>query len=104
MPEALIWTPERDALLLSRRAQGHSWDAIAAEFAISRSALIARGRRLGLKPTRGPAAPPARPTPAPAPEDDPARPPLPPGHPRSWGLITQGTVLEGTPYPYPVFL
>ncbi len=31
------------------------------------------------------------------------RPPLPPGHPVSWSLLTDGTVLEGEPYPYPVF-
>jgi hypothetical protein len=32
------------------------------------------------------------------------RPPLPAGHPLSWGLITQGTVLDGAEYPFPVFL
>lgn len=104
MPEALIWTPERDALLLARRAEGRSWDAIAAEFAISRSALIARGRRLGLRPCRGHTAPPPPRPVLPEPEEDPDRPPLPPGHPRSWGAITAGTLLEGSPYPYPVFL
>ena len=31
------------------------------------------------------------------------RPPLPSGHPVSWGLITSGTVLERSAYPYPVF-
>lgn len=25
------------------------------------------------------------------------------GHPVTWGLLTAGTVLEGTPYPFPVF-
>lgn len=29
--------------------------------------------------------------------------PLPPGHPLSWGAITDGTVLAGADYPYPVF-
>jgi hypothetical protein len=33
----------------------------------------------------------------------PERPPLPAGHPASWGAITQGTLLEGAPYPFPVF-
>ena len=37
------------------------------------------------------------------PPEDPARDPLPAGHPRSWGVITAGTVLEDTPYPLPVF-
>jgi hypothetical protein len=32
------------------------------------------------------------------------RPAHPPGHPTSWGLLTDGTVLAGQPYPYPVFL
>ena len=31
------------------------------------------------------------------------RPPLPSGHPTTWGLITSGTVLECSAYPYPVF-
>ena len=35
--------------------------------------------------------------------EDPSRDPLPAGHPRSWGVITSGTLLEDTPYPLPVF-
>ena len=31
------------------------------------------------------------------------RPPLPSGHPVTWGLITSGTILERSAYPYPVF-
>lgn len=31
------------------------------------------------------------------------RPALPAGHPVSWGLLTDGTVLENSEYPYPVF-
>ena len=31
------------------------------------------------------------------------RPALPAGHPLSWGLLTNGTVLDGAEYPYPVF-
>ena len=31
------------------------------------------------------------------------RPPLPSGHPITWSLITDGTVLERSAYPYPVF-
>ena len=31
------------------------------------------------------------------------RPPLPSGHPISWGSITSGTVLEQSPYPFPIF-
>ncbi len=32
------------------------------------------------------------------------RPALPAGHPLSWGLLTDGTSLEGSDYPFPVFL
>ncbi len=31
------------------------------------------------------------------------RSPLPAGHPISWRLLIDGTTLEGSPYPYPVF-
>ena len=31
------------------------------------------------------------------------RPPLPAGHPVTWVMLTQGTVIDGNPYPYPVF-
>lgn len=31
------------------------------------------------------------------------REPLPAGHPDSWGAITAGTLLDGTPYPLPFF-
>ena len=37
----------------------------------------------------------------PGPDDRPA---LPSGHPDTWGLITEGTCIEGAPYPFPVFL
>lgn len=32
------------------------------------------------------------------------RPCLPPGHPISWGAITEGTVLDAATYPFPVFV
>jgi hypothetical protein len=31
------------------------------------------------------------------------RPPLPAGHSITWGLLTDGTVLDGAEYPHPVF-
>lgn len=37
----------------------------------------------------------------PGPDDRPA---LPSGHPDTWGLITAGTCIEGSAYPFPVFL
>ena len=36
----------------------------------------------------------------PGPHDRPA---FPSGHPVPWGLITSGTMLDGVPYPLPVF-
>jgi hypothetical protein len=32
------------------------------------------------------------------------RPAMPPGHPVAWQVLTEGTLLEGTAYPLPVFL
>lgn len=36
-------------------------------------------------------------------EEDRRREPLPAGDRRTWGAITAGTLLEGMPYPLPVF-
>ena len=38
------------------------------------------------------------------PTDDAERSALPPGHPTAWQILTEGTILEGTDYPLPVFL
>ena len=32
------------------------------------------------------------------------RPPLPAGHPLTWSILTDGTPLSGSEYPFPVFL
>jgi hypothetical protein len=93
---AEAWTPGLDGRLLSLRAAGASWDSIAVDLRLGRYTVVERGRRLGARKTAQPA--PAMPIEA---RD---RPPLQAGHPACWGLITAGTVLEGTPYPYPVFL
>ncbi len=94
MPVKYVWTNAQDTKLRRLRAEGATWDATAAALGMTRSATIDRGRRIGAR----------RPPPdfVPLPED-PGREPLPPGDPRSWGAITAGTVLEGTPYPLPVF-
>lgn len=94
MPKKLIWTEAQDSQIKRLRAEGASWDAIAAALGFTRWAIIERGRRIGAQ------APPREFVPPP---EDPHRDPLPPGHPRSWGAITAGTVLEGLPYPMPVF-
>ena len=93
MPEKLLWSAARDTRLKRLRAEGDTWDAIAAALGISRNAAIERGRRIGAR------LPPPEYVPEPA---DPERPPLPPGHRVSWDALTAGTCLAGTPYPLPV--
>jgi hypothetical protein len=90
------WTPSRDARLRRLRQDGASWAAIGAALGVSACAARERGRRIGAPRPPAAARTAARTA---APEDDPARPPLPPGHPRSWGLLTQGTLLAGTGWP-----
>lgn len=95
MPTKLIWSQVQDTQIRRLRAEGASWDNIAATMGQTRWAIMERGRRIGARP------PPREFVPPP---EDPARNSLPPGHPRSWGAITFGTVLENTPYPLPVFI
>ena len=89
------WNEVLDERLKGLRAAGLTWDAVALEMAVGRNTVLERGRRIG---ARKPAPPRAAPAEA---LDRPARPA---GHPDSWGLLTGGTVLDGEPYPYPVFL
>jgi hypothetical protein len=94
MPKKLVWTDAQDNQIRRLRIEGASWDAIAAILGITRWTVIEHGHRIGAsRPPREFVPPP----------EDPARDPLPAGHPRSWGVITAGTVLENVPYPLPVF-
>ena len=95
MPKKLEWTDAQDAQLRRLRAEGATWDGIAAVLGLTRWAVMERGRRIGAR----------RPPPdfVPPPEA-PEREPMPAGHPRSWDAINADTVLEGTPYPLPVFV
>jgi hypothetical protein len=93
----ITWTEVADSRLTRMRGEGASLRAMAAAFGLSRSAIAERASRLGLVlPTRAPDV--AKPTP---PNPELQRDPLPAGHPISWGLITAGTCLEGTPYVVP---
>jgi hypothetical protein len=95
MPKKLAWSDAQDTQIRRLRAEGASWDNIAAILGQTRWAIMERGRRIGaLRPPREIVPP----------HEDPGRDALPPGHPRSWGAITTGTVLENTPYPLPVFV
>jgi hypothetical protein len=94
MPKKFIWSDAQDTQIRRLRAEGASWEAIAAILGFTRWSVIERGRRIGARPP---------PREFQLPPDDPSRDPLPAGHPRSWNVITEGTVLENTPYPLPVF-
>ena len=95
MPRKLEWTDAQDTQLRRLRAEGATWDGIAAVLGLTRWAAMERGRRIGAR----------RPPPDfVAPPEDPTREPLPAGHRHSWDRINEGTVLEGTPYPLPVFV
>lgn len=94
MPKRLVWTEAQDIQIRRLRMEGATWDTVAAVVGLTRWAAIDRGHRIGARP------PPRQSVPPP---EDPARSPLPAGHPRTWSLLTVGTVLEGTPYPLPVF-
>jgi hypothetical protein len=86
----LEWTAARDSVLRRMRAEGRTWHVIAADLGVSPDVARERGRRIR----------------APAPgyaakilAEDPYRPPLPAGHPRTWGLLTENTLLAGTFWP-----
>ena len=93
MAAALIWTKSRDNLLIELRAEGRSWDSIAAMLGLGRWAAIQRGRLVGAcKPESPPAQRDTGPT---------GRDALPAGHPITWGAITAGTLLADMAYPIP---
>ena len=94
MANQLVWTDHRDTILRTLREQGRSWDVIAAVFRISRWAAIERARKIGAHIPLPPRTP-REPT---APGN---REPLPAGHPLAWQVLTEGTLLAGTAYPYP---
>ena len=93
------WSLTDDNRLLAMRAEGMEWSALALAFHATRNSVIARHnrilRRRGL--ARGPAigGEKRRHSAGPAERKE----PLPPGHPVTWGAITAGTLLEGSPYP-----
>jgi hypothetical protein len=84
------WTEARDARLRRLRSEGWHWPEIGAELGVTADVARERGRRIGA-PFPGLAPRPPR--------EDPARQPLPPGHPRAWALLTDGTLLAGSGWP-----
>ena len=93
VPKRIEWTEVQDTRIKRMRAESASWDNIAIAVGVTRWTVIERGRRLGAR------LPPADFV---APSEDPDRPALPPGHVATWGIIIEGTSLEGMPYPIPV--
>lgn len=93
MANKLVWTGLRDGILRTLREQGMSWECVAAAMGISRWTAIGRAKALGLH------APLPRPPRPPVPERGEA--PLPAGHPIAWAVLTAGTLLAGTAYPFP---
>ncbi len=97
MQPKIHWTARADAGLRELRALGVAWETIAAALRLNRSTVIRHGLAIG---ARGPA-----PVPRPDPDlTDPARGPLPAGHPLSWPLLTAGSMLAATLYPWPPVL
>ena len=99
---AICWTAQADARLGRLVAQGVSIRGLAKSFGIGRQAAQQRATKLGLitPQTRQPASAPV----VTAERIDPidaGREALPAGHPITWGMIVQGTCLEGTAYPAP---
>ena len=90
MPRAKQWSEGADQTIRQMRQDGETWAAIGHRLRMSRNTVIERGRRLQASaPARF-----ARPKPQVEPLEDPNREPLPPGHPLTWGLLTEA--------PYPI--
>jgi hypothetical protein len=95
MLKRIQWTDEMDEQIRRLRWEWMTWDSIGTQLSLSRNTVLERGRKIGASKS-----PPVAVVKAEAVD----RPCLQPGHPETWGLITRGTVLDGAPYPYPVFL
>jgi hypothetical protein len=91
------WTAAQDNQIKKLRVAGVTWDGVAAAMGMGRNTVLELGRRIGARKLERPAVQVVAAEPA----DRPARQA---GHPATWDLINAGTVLSGSPYPYPVFL
>ena len=96
-----VWTKEEDDLILQMRNKEHkSWDVIAAAIGVWRQTAKDRGYVIGALASISR----SRPTELKVDRnlgrfgDGGFWDSLPAGHPVSWGAITEGTLLEGTPY------
>ncbi len=89
------WSAALDERLRALRQAGLGWTLVAEELRLGRYTVIERGRRIGARRPRRAAGD--------ADADARDRTAWPPGHPVTWGVLTEGTVLAGQTYPYPVF-
>ena len=88
--KARSWTETDDQFIISARASGMTWKAIAKHLGVSTECSRERARRIG-QTAKG------RPIVVLKGSDaQGGRVPMPVGDPVSWGLITQGTILEGS--------
>ncbi len=87
-------TDALDAQLRRMWAEGVVWGDIARTLGRDRDDVVTRALVIGARP------PPPDFTPIP---DDPWREALPAGHPRTWGALIAGTLLDGADYPLPFF-
>jgi hypothetical protein len=92
MARKTIWTQGQDTQIRRLRAEGATWDIIAAILGLTRWTVIERARHIGME------RPPAN---ALAVVNDPEREPLPAGHADTWGAINRGTTLDGVPFRTP---
>jgi hypothetical protein len=85
-----FWTAARDFRLRQLRLEGATWAEIAEALRVGAPVAAARAAQIGAE--RSPAGSLAN--------EDPEREPLPVGHPRAWSVLTEGTWLAGTRYPW----
>jgi hypothetical protein len=88
------WTHALDAQLRRMWAEGAAWGDIARILGRDRDEIVTRALVIRARP------PPPDFTPT---QDDLWREALPAGHPRTWGTLIAGTLLDGTEYPQPFF-
>lgn len=87
------WTAGQDDCIRVMRSVGATWQQIADVLKVPHQAVIDRGRAV-LRAERG-----SVPREAEVAAEVRERGPLPAGHPVSWGILTRGTMLEGTKWP-----
>lgn len=99
MPDKWLWTPEQDALVRSMAEAGLGTQAMADQLGCSRQFALRRAKELGVMQPRHVASPrPTRSKHYATPPYPRGKEPLPAGHWHTWGLLTHGTILEGSPY------